>query len=179
MAIQPRLGCSVFAGLPSRQVSSGGPRLIDARTAALPSGTTTTPHPHTTTTPLTLFSCKNHVVSPTSRTFYISKLFAGQSRLQWGCLPHCTFSRWPLPTRWGTLLSLLSTGHLWLYNIRGSINLLQLQSRFSWLLMLRRCLCPLVNFQLELETLMQVLWWALERLFSRYVHGSCYSQIRF
>jgi hypothetical protein len=34
---------------------------------------------------------------------------------------------------------------------------------------------PLVNLQPELETLMQVLCWALEKLFSRYAHGSCYS----
>jgi hypothetical protein len=34
----------------------------------------------------------------------------------------------------------------------------------------------LVSLQLESETLTQVLCWALERLFSRYAHGSCCSK---
>jgi len=57
-----------------------------------------------------------------------------------------------------------------LYNINmlGSVNLLQLLSRFSWVLILIRAMLePLVNLQPELETPMQVLCWALEKLFSR------------
>jgi hypothetical protein len=59
----------------------------------------------------------------------------------------------------------------------GSINLLQLLSRFSWaLILIRAMLEPLVNLLPELETPMLVLCWALERLFSRYAHGYRYSR---
>jgi hypothetical protein len=117
------------------------------------------------------------------RFMYLERVYTsvvGKSRLQ-RCLPHCARPRRPLPTRRGILLTLLSNEACGGFTMLEGLTCSSCHSyRFSLVLILIHAMLePLVNLQLELETLMQDLSWELGRLFSRYANNFPYSHIEF